>query len=153
MNLVSHLREQRHGTMEQHEGGTVEQILNFSLHSFSPSLPVHYFLISRISFSDPGCLSSIFHVFLGFQGGQIVLSFPGHKQRVIRFLGWAVVTGLLGLGLCGASLNSGPIPINKNLWYVYSFLSHFGIVFGSIVRGTFIPDHFRLEEANVRQLR
>eukprot|EP00094_Tigriopus_californicus_P008398 TCALIF_08092-PA protein Name:"Similar to Hgsnat Heparan-alpha-glucosaminide N-acetyltransferase (Mus musculus)" AED:0.16 eAED:0.16 QI:217/0.75/0.77/1/0.62/0.55/9/0/556 len=63
-----------------------------------------------------GCLPSIFHVFLGYQAGQIILSYSGHRQRVTRYLIWFLGTGILALGLCGASLNDGPIPINKNLW-------------------------------------
>ena len=57
------------------------------------------------------------------QAGMIVLTYSSHGDRLKRFAAWAVVTGLLGLALCGASLNDGPIPVNKNLWslsYVFA---------------------------------
>lgn len=86
--------------------------------------------VYRSSAFDPegvlGCLPSIFHVFLGYQAGQIILSYSGHRQRVTRYLIWFLGTGVLALGLCGASLNDGPIPINKNLWslsYVFATTS------------------------------
>ena len=63
-----------------------------------------------------GCLPSVFQVFLGYQAGQIILSFPGHRDRTLRYVVWGVVCSLVGLALCGATLNDGLIPINKNLW-------------------------------------
>ena len=60
----------------------------------------------------------MFQVFLGCQAGQIVLSYRGHGQRTVRFVIWGVACTLLGLILCGFSLNHGPIPLNKNIWYV-----------------------------------
>ena len=54
---------------------------------------------------------------------MIVLTYSAHGDRLKRFVAWAVVTGVLGLALCGASLNDGPIPVNKNLWslsYVFA---------------------------------
>ena len=60
---------------------------------------------------------------IAWQAGMIVLTYSAHGDRLKRFAAWAVVTGLLGLALCGASLNDGPIPVNKNLWslsYVFA---------------------------------
>lgn len=55
-------------------------------------------------------------VFLGYQAGQIILTYKGHKGRMIRLIFWAVLTGLIGLALNGATRDEGLIPINKNLW-------------------------------------
>ena len=54
-------------------------------------------------------------VFLGYQAGQIILTFKGHKERMVRFVFWAVLNGILGLALNGLTRDEGPIPINKNL--------------------------------------
>lgn len=63
-----------------------------------------------------GCLLTIVHVFFGVQCGQTLLSFMDWRQRIRRWLAWASVTMLLGLGLCNFSTDDGLIPINKNLW-------------------------------------
>lgn len=63
-----------------------------------------------------GCLLTIVQVFLGIQCGQILLSFFDWKQRIRRWVAWAVGTLLLGLVLCKFSIEDGFIPINKNLW-------------------------------------
>ena len=59
-------------------------------------------------------------VFLGYQAGQIIMTYKGHKARIIRFLVWGLATGLIGFGLNGTTRDEGLIPINKNLWYVAS---------------------------------
>lgn len=63
-----------------------------------------------------GSLMSIFQVFLGYQAGQTLQIYSGHKDRLARFLSWGAATGILGTILCGASQNDGWIPLNKNLW-------------------------------------
>lgn len=65
-----------------------------------------------------GCLLTIFQVFLGVQCGVILLVHGGWKERVQRWLAWAVVTALIGGALCGFSQEDGIIPLNKNMWYV-----------------------------------
>lgn len=67
-------------------------------------------------FSSPGSLNLIAQVFLGYQAGQIILCYSGHRQRITRFLGWGVGTAVVGMVLCNCKLNTGWIPINKNLW-------------------------------------
>jgi heparan-alpha-glucosaminide N-acetyltransferase len=57
-----------------------------------------------------------FQVFLGAQAGMTLLIFSGWKSRLIRWLAWSVLTGLIGALLCLASQNDGWIPVNKNLW-------------------------------------
>lgn len=71
----------------------------------------------------------------------MLLVFPANKQRIVRWMLWALVTvskdmilkrlyssriyrqlfgsfrqGLFGGILCDFKINDGPIPINKNLW-------------------------------------
>ncbi|CAH1170184.1 unnamed protein product [Phaedon cochleariae] len=63
-----------------------------------------------------GCLTTIFHVFIGVQAGTTLIVYKNHSDRLIRWLSWAVFTGLIGGGLCGFSKEEGLIPVNKNLW-------------------------------------
>lgn len=63
-----------------------------------------------------GTLTSIFQVFLGLQAGMIMQAHTSHKARLVRWLVWGVLLGAVGAGLCGASMNDGVIPVNKNLW-------------------------------------
>ena len=67
-----------------------------------------------------GSLTSVLQVFLGYQAGQIILTFKGHKERMLRFLVWSILNAIIGIALCGASKEDGLIPINKNLWYVHA---------------------------------
>lgn len=64
-----------------------------------------------------GSLTSVLQVFLGYQAGQIILTFKGHKERMLRFMVWSVLNAILGIALNGGfTQDHGPIPINKNLW-------------------------------------
>ena len=74
------------------------------------------FLIVSHIFSSLGSMLCIAQVFLGYQAGQIIVSYNGHAQRVIRFIMWSIATSIVGIVLCGASKDDGWIPINKNLW-------------------------------------
>lgn len=68
-----------------------------------------------------GSMLCTFQVFLGAQAGVTLLVFSDWKSRIIRWLSWSVLTGAIGTVLCLASQNDGWIPVNKNLWYVYSY--------------------------------
>ena len=68
-----------------------------------------------------GSLTSVVQVFLGYQAGQIIMTFKGHKERMVRFVFWSVINGVLGLALNGFTRDEGVIPINKNLWYYFVF--------------------------------
>jgi heparan-alpha-glucosaminide N-acetyltransferase len=74
-----------------------------------------------------GCLTSIVHVFIGVQAGMILLVYQEHSERLIRWLSWSVVCGIIGGGLCSFSKDDGVIPVNKNLWYFAALLeiTHF----------------------------
>uniref|UniRef100_A0A0N7ZA38 Heparan-alpha-glucosaminide N-acetyltransferase catalytic domain-containing protein n=1 Tax=Scylla olivacea TaxID=85551 RepID=A0A0N7ZA38_SCYOL len=81
--------------------------------------PTAKFVYTSAAF-DPegvlGSLTSIFQVFLGLQAGVTLQFHKSHKSRLVRWLIWGTVLGALGAGLCGASMNDGVIPVNKNLW-------------------------------------
>eukprot|EP01106_Pelomyxa_sp_JSP_P007955 TRINITY_DN22896_c0_g1_i2.p2 TRINITY_DN22896_c0_g1~~TRINITY_DN22896_c0_g1_i2.p2 ORF type:complete len:173 (-),score=39.60 TRINITY_DN22896_c0_g1_i2:76-594(-) len=63
-----------------------------------------------------GCLTSIVLCFLGLQAGRILVHYQSHRDRLIRWCLWAVVLGVVAVGLCGGAENGGAVPINKNLW-------------------------------------
>ena len=71
--------------------------------------------------SNLGSMLCIVQVFLGYQAGQIIVSYSSHVQRVVRFVIWSLTTTVIGVILCGASKDEGWIPINKNLWLVEYF--------------------------------
>ncbi|XP_040565697.1 heparan-alpha-glucosaminide N-acetyltransferase isoform X1 [Lepeophtheirus salmonis] len=73
-----------------------------------------------------GTLTSAFQVFLGAQGGFIILSFKNESktQILFRLLAWGLMFVVFGGTLCGFTLNDGWIPINKNLWSLsYVFIT------------------------------
>ncbi|EFN81312.1 heparan-alpha-glucosaminide N-acetyltransferase isoform X2 [Harpegnathos saltator] len=59
-----------------------------------------------------GCLTATFQVYLGVHAGVILMMYKNWKERVVRWLSWAVLYGVLGciLHFCNV------IPVNKNLW-------------------------------------
>ncbi|ELT95966.1 hypothetical protein CAPTEDRAFT_92095 [Capitella teleta] len=62
-----------------------------------------------------GTLTSIFLCFLGLQAGKILVCHKGHRERLVRWLIWAIITGGIGTLLCKAQLEDGWVPINKNI--------------------------------------
>ncbi|KAK7066294.1 hypothetical protein SK128_022526 [Halocaridina rubra] len=70
-----------------------------------------------------GALTSILMVQLGVAAGRIIITFKEHHERVIRWLIWGTVCGLIAGILCGWRKEDGLIPVNKNLWslsYVFT---------------------------------
>lgn len=65
-----------------------------------------------------GILEACFSVFLGVQGGMILITFKKWKSRVIRWMIWCIITGAIGATLCKCSAEDGWIPVNKNLWSI-----------------------------------
>ncbi|KAJ8667901.1 hypothetical protein QAD02_009564 [Eretmocerus hayati] len=61
-----------------------------------------------------GCLTSIFQVFLGVQAGQTMRIYKGWKSRILRWLTWALVLGVIGISLHFTKV----VPVNKNLWSI-----------------------------------
>lgn len=76
-----------------------------------------------------GCLLSVVHVFLGVQGGNILMVHAEWTARVKRWLCWGIVAGLAGGALCGFSLEEGLIPISKNMWSLSFVLVTSGLAF------------------------
>ena len=44
--------------------------------------------------------------------------YPGHRDRLTRWVAWSLLTGGLGALLSGGSQEGGWVPINKNLWSI-----------------------------------
>jgi len=63
-----------------------------------------------------GCLLTIVQVFLGVQCGVTLLAYPTAKDRLQRWLSWAVGLAAITAILTLFSVDNGIIPINKNLW-------------------------------------
>lgn len=63
-----------------------------------------------------GSLLSIFQVFLGLVAGNVLLHHKGANARMVRWLVWGTICGVLGTVLCYAGAEGAPIPVNKNLW-------------------------------------
>ncbi|KAI6656562.1 Heparan-alpha-glucosaminide N-acetyltransferase-like [Oopsacas minuta] len=70
-----------------------------------------------------GSLNSIVMCYFGVYAGNILLHHKGHLGRIIRWLIWALATGVVALALCEGKQNDGLIPINKNLWSLSFILS------------------------------
>jgi heparan-alpha-glucosaminide N-acetyltransferase len=52
------------------------------------------------------------------QAGAILTFYREWKGRVIRWIIWGTVAGVVAAGLCVFSKEEGLIPVNKNLWWV-----------------------------------
>nr|CAD7462692.1 unnamed protein product [Timema tahoe] len=76
-----------------------------------------------------GTLTSILMVYLGVQAGRITLCYHYAYSRVVRWMTWAVITGLLAGGLCDFSRSDGVVPVNKNLWSVSYVLATASLAF------------------------
>ncbi|XP_063217352.1 heparan-alpha-glucosaminide N-acetyltransferase-like isoform X2 [Bacillus rossius redtenbacheri] len=76
-----------------------------------------------------GTLTSVLIVYLGVHAGRIALCYHYTFSRVIRWMGWALLTGLIAGGLCDFSLSDGVIPVNKNLWSLSFVLATASIAF------------------------
>ncbi|KAK5640372.1 hypothetical protein RI129_011183 [Pyrocoelia pectoralis] len=63
-----------------------------------------------------GCVTSALQVFLGSQAGSTILFYKAHTSRLLRWVIWGTVLGLIGGFLCGFSKEEGIIPMNKHLW-------------------------------------
>lgn len=74
-----------------------------------------------------GWISACWMVWLGLQAGRVITTYrhlgtgpAGIKGTVkpylTRWLLWGIIISLIGGSLCGFTKNTGPIPINKNLW-------------------------------------
>ncbi|XP_015177917.1 PREDICTED: heparan-alpha-glucosaminide N-acetyltransferase-like [Polistes dominula] len=60
-------------------------------------------------------ISAIFIVYLGVQAGHILLYYYQCKSKILRWLLWSLVTGIIAGFLCNFSLVDGVIPVSKKM--------------------------------------
>ncbi|KAL0274548.1 UNVERIFIED_CONTAM: hypothetical protein PYX00_002650 [Menopon gallinae] len=65
-----------------------------------------------------GTMTSVFCAFLGLHAGRIILCYENTASRLLRWLTWGMLLGLIGSLLCNFMENDGFVPINKNLWSI-----------------------------------
>jgi hypothetical protein len=94
--------------------------LNFDFFPIRPSkltmLQIANCVGRELSFFCTGILPAVFQTVIGAQAGLIILLYKDHKTRVLHWVGWGLLTGVLGLLLALPGGGEGLIPINKNLW-------------------------------------
>lgn len=110
--------------------GYIDRLI-FGEHMYkTPSCHIVY---ETTAYYDPegilGTFTSVLLVYFGVQAGRILHTYSNVKTRVIRWVTWGVVTGLIGAILCGFSKNNGIIPVNKNLWSLSFVLTVGGLAF------------------------
>ncbi|CAG9862798.1 unnamed protein product [Phyllotreta striolata] len=76
-----------------------------------------------------GTLTAILSAYFGAQAGRTLNTYQSVRAKVVRWIIWGVVIGLIGTSLCGFSKNDGPIPINKKLWSLSFALVTSGMAF------------------------
>lgn len=76
-----------------------------------------------------GVLSGVLVVQAGAHAARIMLAFHHARARIMRWMLWAILMGLLAGALCIFTQNMGPIPINKNLWSLSYCLATSAIAF------------------------
>lgn len=63
-----------------------------------------------------GCLNAFVLTLMGMVIGHVIIHYQEPSKRIIRFVVYALVWGVIALGMCGFRQDDGWIPINKNLW-------------------------------------
>ncbi|XP_068232603.1 heparan-alpha-glucosaminide N-acetyltransferase-like [Palaemon carinicauda] len=63
-----------------------------------------------------GVLTSILMVQFGVAAGRIIVTYRSHNSRLLRWIIWGAISGIIAGILCGFEKEGGPIPVNKNLW-------------------------------------
>lgn len=58
-----------------------------------------------------GYLTSITLCYLGAQAGRVLVYYREHKQRIVRWVIWSLIIGLLGLTLCYGRKNEGYVSV------------------------------------------
>nr|XP_046485536.1 heparan-alpha-glucosaminide N-acetyltransferase-like isoform X1 [Neodiprion pinetum]XP_046485537.1 heparan-alpha-glucosaminide N-acetyltransferase-like isoform X1 [Neodiprion pinetum]XP_046485538.1 heparan-alpha-glucosaminide N-acetyltransferase-like isoform X1 [Neodiprion pinetum] len=74
-------------------------------------------------------ISAVLLVYMGVQAGRIMLTYHQAKSRVIRWLLWSVITGILAGILCNFSKEDGVIPVNKSMMSLSYVLATSSIAF------------------------
>ncbi|CAF3370347.1 unnamed protein product [Rotaria sp. Silwood1] len=71
-----------------------------------------------------GAIPTMFLAYLGIQAGRILVIYQTHADRLIRLFTWSILSTAIGVGLTAGTLDSGPMPLNKNLWTLsFSFFT------------------------------
>lgn len=88
----------------------------FGNHMYAKSTDSVYGPIARY---DPeglmNTISAIFIVYLGVHAGKILLLYYQCNSRVIRWLLWAILTGIVAGILCNFGKTEGVIPVSKKM--------------------------------------
>jgi heparan-alpha-glucosaminide N-acetyltransferase len=70
-----------------------------------------------------GSLTSCLMTYLGVIAGHIFIHYKEPSKRVMRFISYGIIYGVMTLILTKASKDDGWIPINKNLWSISFILA------------------------------
>ncbi|CAF3282215.1 unnamed protein product [Rotaria socialis] len=71
-----------------------------------------------------GAMPTIFLAYLGVQAGRILVMYQNHADRLARLFTWSILSTIIGVGLTAGTLDSGPMPLNKNIWTLsFSFFT------------------------------
>ena len=100
--------------------GYIDRIILGQSHLY-PYLPFRLIYQAKLEFDSEGLLGSLTScvlTYLGVTAGHILIHYKDARQRIIRFLVYGVVFGLIAAILCNWSKEDGWIPINKNLWSI-----------------------------------
>lgn len=76
-----------------------------------------------------GTMTSVILCILGVQAGRIMITYQTRMAKNVRWIAWAVITGVVGGSLCNWSQEDGIIPVNKNLWSLSYVLVTSGMAF------------------------
>ncbi|XP_065349899.1 heparan-alpha-glucosaminide N-acetyltransferase-like [Cloeon dipterum] len=80
---------------------------------------VRKFYYTEVPFDPEGLignLTAVLLVYLGVQAGRIMLTYSNPWSRILRWIVWGGIAGLIGGILCNFSKEFGVIPVNKNLF-------------------------------------
>ncbi|XP_048515177.1 heparan-alpha-glucosaminide N-acetyltransferase-like isoform X2 [Athalia rosae] len=74
-------------------------------------------------------MSAVLLVYMGVQAGRIMLTYHKANSRIIRWLGWALITGIVAGTLCNFSKEDGPVSINKSMMTISYVLATTSVAF------------------------
>ncbi|XP_054289763.1 heparan-alpha-glucosaminide N-acetyltransferase-like [Macrosteles quadrilineatus] len=137
-----------HGAYPNCTGGAARYIDSqvFGDAHLYPRGPVKRVYHTNVPFDPEGILGTLttcLTVYLGVQAGYIILSYNSTVSRSLRWLFWALITGLFAGFLCGWSVEGGLIPVNKQLWSVSYALLTSSFAFLVFTLAFLLIDHCR----------
>ncbi|XP_014204776.1 heparan-alpha-glucosaminide N-acetyltransferase [Copidosoma floridanum] len=89
-------------------------------------------------------LSAVIIVFLGVQGARIFVTYYQAESRIMRWVAWSALTGLIAGILCGFSKEKGMIPVNKNMMSLSFVLCTSSLAFLLFAVLYYLIDHKKL---------